>query len=67
MKQYYIANLSKDDIEIIESLKGTQAIAIINKVDLENKIDINFIKAFFAYSTMVNSLGFLTLVMALLI
>ena len=29
--------------------------------------DINFIKAFFAYSTMVNSLGFLTLVMALLI
>ncbi len=35
--------ISEEDIELIESLEGVPAIAIINKTDLERKLDINII------------------------
>ena len=39
------SELSADDIEIIDSLQGTNCIAVLNKEDLEQKIDIEKIKA----------------------
>jgi tRNA modification GTPase len=36
--------LSKDDLEILDKIKNKNHIIIINKVDLENKLDINKIK-----------------------
>ena len=37
-------SLSVHDMEILEALKDTPCVAIINKSDLENKIDNNYIK-----------------------
>lgn len=37
--------LSVHDIEILDNLEGSPCVAIINKSDLDNKIDVNYIKA----------------------
>ncbi|MDQ5983092.1 MAG: tRNA modification GTPase MnmE [Eubacteriales bacterium SKADARSKE-1] len=37
-------NLDQEDISIIENLKDTNAIAIVNKMDLETKIDCKYIE-----------------------
>lgn len=37
--------LTKEDIDLISKLEGRQVIAIINKSDLEQKVDIEFIKS----------------------
>lgn len=38
------SQLNEDDKEIIKSVKGLPVVGIINKTDLENKIDIEYIK-----------------------
>lgn len=40
--------LTDDDIQIIDSLNGIPCIAIVNKTDLNNKLDIDFIKEKFS-------------------
>ena len=40
--------LTDYDIQIIENLNGIPSIAIVNKTDLENKLDVEFIKSKFS-------------------
>lgn len=41
------APLSDDDVTLIENCKGKKCVAVVNKTDLENKIDIDKIKKSF--------------------
>ncbi len=38
------SELTDEDREIIDEVRGTRAIAIINKTDMENRLDINYIE-----------------------
>lgn len=47
--------LDEEDMQIIEEIKGTQAIAVINKSDLESKIDIEYINSKFEYVVYISA------------
>lgn len=47
--------LSSEDFELIEKLKNKKSIAVINKTDLEQKIDLNMIKTGFTHVVMISA------------
>lgn len=51
------SKLSEDDIELIESAEDVPAIAVINKTDLQQNIDIEFIKSKISYVVYISAIS----------
>lgn len=47
--------LEKGDIEFINSLKGSPAVAVINKTDLESRIDTGLIESSFSHTVYISA------------
>lgn len=51
------ADLTEDDISLIEDIKSIPSIAIVNKTDLEAKMDIDYIKSKFSNVVFISAIS----------